>query len=318
MAKFLSFLAGRIGAALATTVVGALCVFMVMKAAPGDPALRALGEYATPDAVAAFHTKWHLDDPIILQFGYWVEGIFRGDFGRSLTIAGGVPIQKLIALRLPSTLFLGLYAVALALLVSLSMGTVAALRRGKLADTLATTIAVVGVSMPDFWLSYVLILAFSLGLGWLPAYGFVSPFDSIGEAFYTGFLPAVAIAAPMAAVFTRTLRTTLLETARREYVTVARSFGFGGAFIFLHYVFRNAIIPYVVVVGLQIRYLLGGIVVIERVFGVPGVGSLMVDAAFARDYPVVQACAITFLAIVMLVNLTVDIVCASLDPRRTN
>ena len=318
MVKFLSFFAGRVGAAFATTVVGALCVFIVMQAAPGDPALMALGENATPDAVAAFHKKWHLDEPMLVQFGYWVEGIFQGDFGRSLTIAGGVSIQKLIALRLPSTLFLGLYAVTLALLVSLSMGTVAALRRGKLADTLATTVAVVGVSMPDFWLSYVLILAFSLGLGWLPAYGFVSPFDSIGEAFYTGFLPAVAIAAPMAAVFTRTLRTTLLETTRREYVTVARSFGFGGTFIFLHYVFRNAIIPYVVVVGLQIRYLLGGIVVIERVFGVPGVGSLMVDAAFARDYPVVQACAITFLAIVLLVNLTVDIVCATLDPRRTH
>ncbi len=300
-----------------TILVGAFAVFMVMKAAPGDPALAVLGEQAPPEAVAAFHQRFHLDDPLLEQFWLWFAAALRGDFGRSLTIAGGTSISSLIAARLPNTIFIGGYALALAIAVSLLMGTIAALRRGRLADTFATSIAVLGISMPDFWLSYVLIYALALGLGWFPSYGFVSPGQSLAGALHSGFLPALAISAPMAAVFARTLRASLLEVAHREFVTVARSFGFAEFFIFLHYVFRNALIPYVTVIGLQVRYLLGGVVVIERIFGIPGLGSLMVDGAFGRDYPVVEACAVTFLAVVLAVNLGVDLICSGLDPRRS-
>jgi peptide/nickel transport system permease protein len=136
------------------------------------------------------------------------------------------------------------------------------------------------------------------------------------RALLSGFLPALAIAAPMAAVFARTLRAALLEVLHREYVTVARSIGFPPKFVFVHFALRNALIPYITVLGLQVRYLLGGVVVIERIFGIPGMGSLMVDAAFGRDYPVVQACALTFLLIVLLTNLLVDTVCGQLNPRR--
>ncbi|MBN8908547.1 MAG: ABC transporter permease, partial [Rhodospirillales bacterium] len=153
---------------------------------------------------------------------------------------------------------------------------------------------------PDFWLGYVLVLFFSLTLGWFPAYGFVRPVDSLAGALYSGFLPALAIAVPMAGIFSRMLRTTLLETFRRAYVTSAHAMGFGRFFIFWHYVLRNALTPYVTAIGLQARYLLGGVVVIERVFGIPGVGSVMVDCAFARDYGVVQGCAVVFLLIVLL------------------
>jgi peptide/nickel transport system permease protein len=315
--KTLRYFIGRLLIAVTMMVIGALAVFLVMKAAPGDPALAALGEQATPDAIAAFRAEHGLDAPLIEQFVSWLRDMIGGDFGRSLTIAGGESISKLIAGRLPNTIFVGLYAVLFATAISLVIGSVAALRRGKLSDTLATSVAAVGVSMPDFWLGYVLILLFALTLGWLPSYGFTSPFESLSGALVTGLLPALAISAPMAAVFARTLRTSLLENAQRDYVTVARSFGFSERFVFRHYVFRNSIIPYIVIIGLQIRYLLGGVVVVERVFGVPGVGSLMVDAAFARDYPVVQACTIVFLAIVLSVNLTVDVTCAALDPKRT-
>ena len=315
--KTLRYFIGRLLIAVTMMFIGALAVFLVMKAAPGDPALAALGEQATPDAIAAFRAEHGLDAPLIEQFVSWLRDMIGGDFGRSLTIAGGESISKLIAGRLPNTIFVGLYAVLFATAISLVIGSVAALRRGKLSDTLATSVAAVGVSMPDFWLGYVLILLFALTLGWLPSYGFTSPFESLSGALVTGLLPALAISAPMAAVFARTLRTSLLENAQRDYVTVARSFGFSERFVFRHYVFRNSIIPYIVIIGLQIRYLLGGVVVVERVFGVPGVGSLMVDAAFARDYPVVQACTIVFLAIVLSVNLTVDVICAALDPKRT-
>ncbi len=311
------YIAGRLAGALATIAVGALVVFFVMRAASGDPALAVLGENATPEAVAAFRAKHHLDAPLIAQFLIWLGGILRGDFGLSLTIAGGIPIAQLMAARLPITAFVGLYAVVIAVVISLTMGTIAALRRGRAVDTVATSVAVLGISMPDFWLSYVLVFALALGWKLFPAYGFTSPVDSLAGALYSGFLPALAIAAPMAAVFARMLRTALLESASREYVVVARSFGFSKPFIFRQYVFRNALIPYVTVIGLQIRYLLGGVVVIERIFGIQGLGSLAVDAAFARDYPTVQACTVVFLGIVLLVNVVVDMVCVALDPRRT-
>jgi peptide/nickel transport system permease protein len=310
-------LAGRLVGAALTILVGALIVYVVIKAAPGDPALAVLGENARPEAVAAFRHKHHLDEPYATQFWLWLNGILHGDFGLSLTIAGGIPISQLIAARLPITAFVGLYAVLIAVSISLTMGTIAALRRGRAADTIATSIAVLGISMPDFWLSYMLVFAFALGWRLFPAYGFVSPVESPLGALHSGFLPALAIAAPMAAVFARMLRTSLLEATSREYVTVARSFGFSAPFVFRHYIFRNALIPYVTIIGLQIRYLLGGVVVIERIFGIQGLGSLMVDAAFARDYPTVLACTIVFLSIVLLVNLIVDLVCVALDPRRS-
>ena len=317
MPRIALYIAGRLAGALATILVGALAVFCIMKLAPGDPALAVLGDSATPEAVAAFRAKHNLDEPLVGQFLIWLTGMQRGDFGPSLTIAGGIPISQLIASRLPVTLFVGVYAVVIAVVVSLSMGTIAALRRGRAADTIATSVAVLGISMPDFWLSYVLIFVLALGWKVFPASGFISPMDSLTGALYTGFLPALAISAPMAAVFARMLRASLVETASREYVLAARSFGFSTPFVFRHFIFRNALIPYVTVIGLQIRYLLGGVVVIERIFGIQGLGSLAVDAAFARYYPTVMATTVVFLAIVMLVNLIVDLICAALDPRRS-
>lgn len=317
MPRVALYIAGRFLGAMATIAVGALAVFFVMKAAPGDPALAVLGDSATPAAVAAFRAKHRLDEPLVAQFLVWLGGMLRGDFGLSLTIAGGIPISQLIATRLPITAFVGLYAVAIAVAISLAMGTAAALNRGRAVDTVATSVAVLGISMPDFWLSYILVFAFALGWKLFPAYGFISPVDSLSGALHSGFLPALAIAAPMAAAFARMLRTALVESANKEYVTVARSLGFAAPFVFRHYVFRNALIPYVTIVGLQIRYLLGGVVVIERIFGIQGLGSLAVDAAFARDYPTVLACTIVFLAIVLLVNVIVDLICVALDPRRS-
>jgi len=220
------YVGGRLLGAAITVLVGAIAVYVVMRAAPGDPALAVLGENARPDAVAAFRLKHHLDQPFWSQLAIWLAGLARGDFGLSLTIAGGIPIGQLIASRLPVTVFVGVYAVAIAVLISLTMGTVAALRRGRALDTIATSVAVLGISMPDFWLSYMLVFAFALGWRLFPAYGFVSPVDSLQGALYSGFLPALAIAEPMAAVFARMLRTSLLETASREYVVAARSLGF--------------------------------------------------------------------------------------------
>lgn len=314
---FLWYLAIRVGGALATIAAGSFLIFLIMHLAPGDPALAVLGESATTETIAAYRAEHGLDEPVFVQFVIWAKMVLQGDLGKSIALAGKFPIVDLLATRLPITIFIGLYGLAIALIISLIAGTAAALRQGKLIDTAATGIAVLGISMPDFWFSYVLILVFALSLDWFPSYGFISPSESIIGAFHSGFLPALAIAAPMAGVFARILRASLVETARREYVTAARSYGFAAPFVFVHYIFRNAVIPFVTVLGLQVRYLLGGVVIIERVFGIAGMGSLIVDGAFARDYPVVQACALTFLTVVLSVNLVVDIVCALLDPRRT-
>jgi peptide/nickel transport system permease protein len=314
--RSLTLYSQRLAGAALLALLGAALIFFTMHAAPGDPALAALGEGATPQSIAAFRLHWHLDDPVIIQFLRWLSSAVRGQFGESLTVASGTPVAALIADRLPNTIFIGLYALLLAVLISIAAGTVAALRRGRNADVIATSAAIFGISMPDFWLSYMLIYVFALGMGWFPAYGFVQPQVSIAGAIYSGTLPALAIAAPMAASFTRILRTSLIEELHKDHVRVARSFGYGGLFVFVHFVFRNALIPYITVIGLQVRYLFGGTVIIERIFGIPGVGSLMVDAGFARDFPVIQACALAFLLCVLLVNLTVDAVCTALNPRR--
>lgn len=308
---------GRLLSAAVLLLVGALVVFLTIKSAPGSPALSALGEQATPEAIAAFEQKHGLDLPVSTQFLRWLGAAVQGDFGTSLTMGGGKAITGMMADRLPATIFLGLYALSLAIVISMVLGIIAARNRGKLTDTVATSISVLGISMPDFWLSYVLIFFFGLGLGWFPAYGYVAPGDDFTGALHAGFLPALAIAAPMAAVFARTLRAVLLETMNRPYVTAARSFGLKSGFVFIHFVLRNALIPYLTVIGLQIRYILGGVVVVERIFGIPGVGSFMVDGAMLRDTPVLLACTVTFLAIVLLVNTGMDALCTLLDPRRS-
>ncbi|WP_323039799.1 ABC transporter permease [Gemmobacter sp.] len=315
--KRLKLVAGRLASALVLLLVGSLVVFLTIKSAPGNPALSALGEQATPEAVAAFERQHGLDQPVMVQYMRWLSGAAQGDFGKSLTMGGGQPISTLMAGKMQATLFLGVYALTLAIAISLVLGIIAARNRGKPADMLATSVAVLGISMPDFWLSYVLIFFFGLSLGWFPTFGYVAPTDDLIGALHAGFLPAFAIAAPMAAVFSRTLRAVLLETMNRPYVTAARSFGLKSRFVFVHFVFRNALIPYLTVIGLQIRYILGGVVVVERIFGIPGVGSFMVDGAMLRDTPVLLACTVTFLAIVLLVNTATDALCTFLDPRRT-
>lgn len=316
MPQGLKFFLTRLIGALITMFVGTVVVFYVMQLAPGDPALVVLGDFATPETIARFNAERGLDDPLFVQYLRWLAGITRFDFGQSLSVSQGQDISSLILYRLPNTFFIGIYALVIAISLSLVLGTLAATRRGTLVDTGATSLAVLGVSMPDFWLGYMLILGLSIGLGWFPSYGFIAPSVSLMGALHSGFLPSLAIAAPMAAVFARTLRTALIENLDRDHVRVARSFGHPHRFTFLHHVFRNSVIPFIVVIGLQIRYLLGGVVIIERIFGINGIGSLMVEAAFARDFFVVQACAVVFLGVVLTVNFVVDLICALLDPKR--
>ena len=312
-----SYILVRAFSALTTIAIGAFVIFLVLQLAPGDPAITVLGENANPAAVAAFRREHGLDQAPLMQFGRFLSGAIAGDFGQSLTVGGGVPITGLLLQRLPNTMFVGLYAMTIAMALSLVFGTIGAWRQGTAIDTAVTAGVVTLISMPDFWVGYMLVILLSLQLGLFPAFGFTTPSESLSGALFSGFLPALTVSAHMTGFFSRILRSSLLETWRRNYVVAARSFGFTGPFVYRHYVLRNAIIPLVVVMGLQIRNLLGGMVITEKIFGIPGLGSLMIDGVFARDYPLVLVCAMTFLALVITVTFVVDVVCVLLDPRRT-
>jgi peptide/nickel transport system permease protein len=235
--------------------------------------------------------------------------------GKSLTLARGFSVTSLIKARLHVTGFLGLIAVVIALLVAFPAGTISALRRQKLEDHIATTSAVLGISMPDFWLGYMLVLVFSLTFNLFPTMGYVSFFKDPIDSLRHILLPAMAIAAPMGAVITRILRSSLLDNMNKEYVLVAKAFGMPNRKVFIHYMLKNSLIPTITVIGLQIRYLLGGVVVIEKVFSLPGLGSLLADAVFARDFFVVQSSAMVIVFIVLSLNLIIDIMYMFIDPR---
>src|SRR5690625_4630558 len=257
MSRFALYLSGRLVGAALTLMVGMVLIIVLMRLAPGDPALAALDEGATPEAVAAYRVKHHLNEPVWSQILYSMRNMAQGDFGESLTVADGDAVLPMVIRRMPNTAFIGGYALIIAVFVSLIVGTIATLRRGKIEDTAVTTSAVLGISMPDFWIGYLLILVFALGLGWFPAYGFKPVQESITQAIYFSTLPAMAIAAPMAASFSRFLRATLLETVGKDYVVSGRSLGFSEKFLFIHFVLRNSLIPYVTKVGMQVPYLLG-------------------------------------------------------------
>jgi peptide/nickel transport system permease protein len=297
------------------TIAITIIVFLILHLTTADPVTIMLGESATDESVATLREQMGLNKPLYLQYWGWFSGLFRGDMGNSLTLARGYPIASLIKARLHVTGFLSITAIAITLLIAFPAGTISALRRQKVEDYIATTSAVLGISMPDFWLGFMLVLVFSLTLGLFPTMGYVGFFENPLASFQHILLPAMAIAAPMGAVVTRILRSSLLDNLNKEHVLVAKAFGMPSRKVFIHYILKNSLIPTITVIGLQIRYLLGGVVVIEKVFSLPGLGSLLADAVFARDFFVVQSIAMVIVCIILSLNLIIDILYAFIDPR---
>lgn len=300
-----------IPATIAITVI----VFLVLHLTTADPVAIMLGESATDESVAALREQMGLNKPLYLQYWGWFSGLLHGDMGSSLTLARGYPIASLIKARLHVTGYLSITAIVITLLIAFPAGTISALRRQKVEDYIATTSAVLGISMPDFWLGFMLVLVFSLTFSLFPTMGYVDFFKNPLGSFHHILLPAMAIAAPMGAVVTRILRSSLLDNINKEHVLVAKSFGMPNRKIFVHYILKNSLIPTITVIGLQIRYLLGGVVVIEKVFSLPGLGSLLADAVFARDFFVVQSIAMVIVFIILSLNLIIDVLYVFIDPR---
>jgi peptide/nickel transport system permease protein len=309
----LPYLLRRLASMVPVVLVVSVVVFSLIHLTPGDPVAIMLREEADPATAAALRAALGLDRPLPIQYLTWLGRAARGELGRS--IRTNQPVSQAILERLPVTLTLAAAATLLALLVALPAGIVSAVRRNSLADVAGTVAALSGVSLPNFWLAILLIFVFSVTLGWLPPLGWVSPLRDPWGGLRSLVLPAVTLGTAMAAVVMRMTRSSLLEVLQLDFVRTARAKGLREGGVLLRHALRNALIPVVTVVGLQAGALLGGAIITETVFALPGVGRLLVDAIFQRDFPLVQG-VVLFLALNFLViNLAVDLAYAVLDPR---
>ena len=309
----LSFLIRRFLTLLSTLLAAALVVFLVLEVLPGDPALLMLGTEARDDTLAALRAQMGLDRPAAERFVLWIGGFLTGDLGTSYTYS--VPVAKLVADRLAITLPLAVMALAISTALALPLGMLAAARHNRAGDYAVMGFSQLGMAVPNFWLGIVLTLVFSVGLGWFGAGGFPGWQAGIGPALKALLLPALALALPEAAILARVTRSAMLETLREDYVRTARAKGLGQAAILRRHVLRNAMIPVMTIIGLQFSFLMAGVVVVENVFYLPGLGRLVYQAVSQRDLIVVKDVVVLLTALVVGVNLLVDMLYAVVDPR---
>ena len=288
-------------------------VFGVVAMIPGDPAMVVLGQGATPENLAAVRERLGLDQPLPVRYATWLRQVLTGDLGTS--ILSRQPVAELIGRALPITLYLSGLALVLAVAISIPAGTIAALKRNTWADLLFTAWAFLGVSVPGFWLAIMLIYLFGVRLQWVPLEGYVAPTADLGASLRTMALPAFTLGVFLSGPLTRYLRSSVLETSVQEYVVVARAKGLAERQVIGRHVLRTSLLPFITMLGLQVGYLLGGAVVIENVFALPGIGDLAVSAIGNRDYPVIQGVVLVVAAGVVGANVLVDVLYAALDPR---
>jgi peptide/nickel transport system permease protein len=291
----------------------AVIVFLILRLVPGDPAAAILGANATPDQIRQVRIDLGLSRPIYVQFGSWLGGAVRGDFGRDYI--NDQSITSELGSRLPVTLELAAFAFIIAAVVAIPAGVFAAVREGSWLDRAIQSLSLLGIAVPDFVFGLVGILIFALTLGLAPSSGFVPLSDSLSGNLQSLILPAISLAAGLAGVLTRVTRSAMLAVLQSDYIRFARANGSKSSSIVFRYALRNAAIPIVTVAGMQIGYLIGGTVVVEQLFAIPGVGQLVVEAMLNRNYPVVQACVLIFVILFILVNLASDLLYAVMNPK---
>jgi len=294
------------------TLIGiATVVFIIVRLAPGNPAEILLGDYATPEAVAFLNQKMGLDRPVLYQYVVYLQQLLQGDFGRSFVT--NLEVLPEIIRHLPYTLELALAAVVISILIGLPAGILSAVKKDTLFDRISMVVALFLAGMPLFWLGILLMLFFSIRLGWFPLIGAGDP-TSLNAVKYL-VLPSIALAGTSIALIARITRSSVLEIVQQDFVRVARSKGLKEETVILKHVLKNAMIPVTTVIGLNIGQLLGGGVVIEMVFARPGLGKLLIDSIYGRDYLQVQGTVIVIAALFVLINLLVDLSYSLFDPR---
>jgi peptide/nickel transport system permease protein len=316
----LGLVARRLAGALVTLLVLSVVLFAMLQALPGDPATAMLGQRATPQLVRQVKHDFGLDKPVPEQYLHWLGGAVHGDLGYSLASTGtgegisGVKVTSIIGQGLKVTVPLAVLGMVFAVLIGLPLGVIPAMRRGRPADVGLSAVSVLGISLPDFFIAFLLILLFSSTLHWLPSVGYTDLFSDPANGIKTLALPILSVGLINAAAVARMTRASVLDASTQEFVLLARARGAPESVVVLKHELRSALIPILTVVGLQLGYLLGGVVVIEQVFGLPGIGRQLLIAVGQRDYPTIQGLVLTLAAGFLLVNLLVDLLYARLDP----
>lgn len=309
----LTFIVRRILTLIPVAFIVLVVTFSLIHLTPGNPAYTILGEQASPQAVHLLDVKMGLTQPVAGQFVHYVGQVAQGRLGVSLL--DGQSVMSLILTRLPVTLELAVLAVLLSLAIALPAGILAAYRPNTWVDSLSRVLALIGAAVPNFWLALLLVYVFAVGLHWLPSLGWIPLSQSVPGNLVHLVLPVIVLALPLAAVTSRVLRGELIEVMHLLYIQVARAKGISEWTVVMRHGLRNALVPVVTVVGLQIGALLGGVVITETIFSLPGMGQLVVNAIFDRDYPVLDGSVLFMAFVVLLANLCVDLAYAWLDPR---
>jgi peptide/nickel transport system permease protein len=308
-----TYILKRIVSMVPVLLLVSIVIFSLIHLTPGDPVVTMLGEEATPEARDRLRAQLGLDQPLPVQYATWLVRVFSGDLGRS--IRTNQPVAEAIGERLPVTIQLAFLALAIALLIALPAGIIAATRRGSFADIGSTVLCLLGVSMPNFLFAVFLVYVFSLQLRWLPPIGYTSPMTDLVANLKGMIMPAITLGAFAAAATARLTRSTLLEVLGQDYIRTGFAKGLDERAVIRRHAMKNALIPVVTVVGLQLGNLLGSAIVTETIFALPGVGRLVVDSIYQRDFPLVQGVTLYLAMIFLVVNLIVDMVYAYLDPR---
>ena len=307
------FVLTKIFHAIITFVLSGIFIFFGVRMLPGDPALAMAGEEATPERLDSIRADLGLDQPLLVQFVKFLGDIVTGDLGESTRT--GLAVTEMIATTLPVTLWLSLYAIVVAVIVGITLGMVAERFRGKWPELGSNFLALLGLSVPNFWLGLLAIMVLAVTLGWFPASGYVDVLSDPIRGIYYLTLPAVILGTSLAAVITRQTRASMIESMGTDYVRMARAKGLSRPRVLVRYGLRNSLIVLVTIIGLQLGGLISGAVVTERIFALPGIGKLTLDAVFSRDYPVIQAVVLVITASYILINLAVDILYSVINPQ---
>jgi peptide/nickel transport system permease protein len=308
-----SLLLRRLLQLVPTIVILSLIIFSLQHLLPGDPALMLAGENPDEATLAAIRSQYHLDQPIVVQYLYWVKGVLTGDLGESMR--HNRPVLDLILLKLPVTLQLAVMGIIVALILGIAGGVISALRQNTPVDYAANIVSLAGISVPNFWLGIMLILLFSVHLNWLPASGFVSPWENWRMNLATTVMPAFVLGTAIAGVIMRHTRSAMLQALESDYVRTARAKGLSEWVVVFKHAMRNALTPIITLGALEFGALLSGAVLTEQIFTIPGFGKLIVDAVFTRDYPVVQGVVLVTSLFYITLNLLADIGYILVNPR---
>jgi len=307
------YVARRVAVLVPTLFFVSVLIFSLQQLLPGDAALALAGEERDETAVAAIRARYHLDRPAPVQYAIWMGKVLRGDLGESLR--NRLPVTELLASKLPVTLELAFVSMLIALAIGIPAGVLSAARRGTLADFAANLVALSGLSVPHFWLGIMLILLFAVRLGWLPASGWVPPWESLGRNLTTILLPSIVLGTGVAGVMMRHTRGAMLQTLSADYVRTARAKSVPERWVILKHALRNALIPVITLGAIEFGRLLSGAVLTEQIFAIPGFGKLLVDGVLNRDYAVVQGVVLVSAGLYVLLNLLADVLYFIANPR---